>query len=303
MIHTDFQDRNNGSDQDSDSIYVTDQADIVEYAKYCYTHYPTIVNNIPKESKSYDDDLALYAQMDNNLAAAQLAIGESSNLAQLALTYSYNFPDKKYQDYVCILSVLAQVAIDNAKRRFDIDLVNEIKRIKADMNVKEYKYPEFWGVVKRDFNKTNINHNLICPMNYLTNIRVAEYRPIDSTLPMSEFFVKYELEESRRRSKKVEDLIEKYSLSLYNSDYQNDSDDFIIMQEKFDSLIDDIKQIYISNNYVGLMSWLIDRTFCITSAMQSNKQQIKTNTNKNKSILLKTLYQINPNALLKVWSK
>ena len=48
-----------------------------------------------------------FARVDNNLAAAQMAIGESSNLAQLALTYTYNFDDQKYIDYVCILSVLA----------------------------------------------------------------------------------------------------------------------------------------------------------------------------------------------------
>lgn len=304
MIHTDFQDRNNGSDQDSDSIYVTDQKDIVEYARYCYTHYPTIVNNIPKESKSYDDDLALYAQMDNNLAAAQLAIGESSNLAQLALTYSYNFPDKKYQDYVCILSVLAQVAIDNAKRRFDIDLVNEIKLIKADMNVKEHKYPEFWGVVKRDFNRKNINHSLVCPMNYLANIKVTQYRSSDPTLPMSHFFVKYQLEDDRRKCKKVEDLIEKYSLSLYCSDAGNDNDDFLVMQDKFDALLEDLKQIYLSKNYLGLMSWLIDRAFCITN-YQSAKQ-IKNLTNsdlaKNKSALLKVLYSVNSCNFLKIFS-
>ena len=39
MIETDFQDRNNGSDQDSDSLYTTNQKDIVEYAKYCYLNY------------------------------------------------------------------------------------------------------------------------------------------------------------------------------------------------------------------------------------------------------------------------
>jgi len=48
-----------------------------------------------------------FSDMDNNLAQAQRAIGESSNLAQIALTYTYNFSDKKYSDYVCILSVLA----------------------------------------------------------------------------------------------------------------------------------------------------------------------------------------------------
>ena len=48
-----------------------------------------------------------YALVDNNLSNSQLSIGESSNLAQLALTYSYNFSDNKYKDYVCILSVVA----------------------------------------------------------------------------------------------------------------------------------------------------------------------------------------------------
>ena len=107
LINTDFQDRNNGSDQDSDSIYTTNQKDIVEYAKYCYANYPTIVNNIPKEKNKYTNTLENFAIIDNNLMAAQLAIGESSNLAQICLTYTYNFDDKKYQDYVCILSVLA----------------------------------------------------------------------------------------------------------------------------------------------------------------------------------------------------
>lgn len=49
MNGTDFQDRNNGSDQDSDSGYTTNQTDIVEHARKCYIDYPTIVNNIPKE--------------------------------------------------------------------------------------------------------------------------------------------------------------------------------------------------------------------------------------------------------------
>lgn len=107
MIGTDFQDRNNGSDQDSDSIYVTNQPSIVEHAKHCYLNYPTIVNNIPKDKNTYNNTLDDFALIDNKLAASQLAIGESSNLAQICLTYTYNFHDKKFDDYVCILSVLA----------------------------------------------------------------------------------------------------------------------------------------------------------------------------------------------------
>ena len=188
LINTDFQDRNNGSDQDSDSIYTTNQAEIVECAKYCYENYPTIVNNVPKEKNKYTNTLKNFATIDNNLMAAQLAIGESSNLAQVCLTYTYNFPDKKYQDYVCILSVVAQIAIDNAKRSFDINIPDEIRRIKKDMDIKEHKYPAFWTLIRRDFDKkyederkrcrrtgepfnpkinSKINKNLVCPMNYI----------------------------------------------------------------------------------------------------------------------------------------
>ena len=48
-----------------------------------------------------------YSDIDVSLAEAQMAIGESSNLAQLCLSYTYNFDDQKYKDYVCILSVVA----------------------------------------------------------------------------------------------------------------------------------------------------------------------------------------------------
>lgn len=105
--HTDISDRANGADFDSDQIFCTNQNDIVGYAKYCYINHPTIVNNIPKEKNHYDYSMYNHAVIDNNLAKAQMAIGESSNLAQLALTYGYSFTDKEYDDYVCILSVVA----------------------------------------------------------------------------------------------------------------------------------------------------------------------------------------------------
>lgn len=304
MIHTDFQDRNNGSDQDSDSIYTTNQIEIVNYAKHCYMNYPTIVNNIPKEKNSYNNSLLNYSNIDNNLAAAQLAIGESSNLAQICLTYTYNFNDQKYKDYVCILSVLAQCAIDNAKRRFDIDLTEEIKRIKKDMNIKENGYPAFWTIIRKDFNKEKVNYDLICPMNYIFDIKAKKFRDNSTTITMDKFFVKYELEEQRRKSKKVEELIQKYSLKLYNFAVSNtdNNEEYLLLRSDFEELIEDIKSIYISKNYLGLMSWLINRAFCIGSGVMRNKNEIKSKINMNKSILIKTLYEINSESLLKCFS-
>lgn len=298
VCHTDIQDRANGCDFDSDSFYVTDQVQIVEHAKNCQKLYPTIVNNIPKESKCHNSDLLSFARMDNELAAAQRAIGESSNLAQIALTYTYNFNEQKYKDYVCILSVLAQCAIDNAKRRFDIDLVSEIKRIKKDMEVSTTGYPIFWGVVKKDFNKDLIDESLSCPMNYLYYQKFPKCRSELSTLPMSCFFNKYELAVDRRKCKKVEDLIAKYSWNVYQS--AQSPDGFSITQNDFDDLIDNIKQVYISQNYLGLIAWLIDRSFGITKPLQANAARIDKKVSMNRAIMLKTLYQINPKMLLKV---
>lgn len=302
-LHTDLQDRANGCDFDSDSIYCTNQPQIVQHAKECYINYPTIVNNIPKEKNIYNYSMESYAQIDNTLAKSQRSIGESSNLAQIALTYSYNFEDNKYEDYVSILSVLAQIAIDNAKRRFDIDLSAEIKRIKNDMGIKIHGYPKFWLLVRPDVKKSKINYNLKCPMNTLFEYKPARLasRGLKPTKPMSDFFVKYPLEKNRRKSRKVEGLIEKYIIGYYNN--IKETYDELWLHDEFDMLIEDIKRMYISKEYVGLFSWLIDRAFMITPNLQSNRDMIDRCTNKNKTILLKTLYTANPSNLLKVFSK
>ena len=318
MIGTDFQDRNNGSDQDSDSIYTTNQKDIVEYAKCCYENYPTIVNNIPKEKNSYTNELINYAIIDNNLQSANMAIGLSSNLAQLEQTYAYTFGDKKYQDYTCILSVLAQVAIDNAKRRFAIDLNEEIERIKKDSNVDENKYPTFWFDIKRKdkFSKKMTakdknakkealcNPDLRCPMNYLGSVEFRDFRSPYSELGMEHFFVKYDLELNRRKSKRVEEIIEKYSLDLYNAKIEYENDEmYLLLRDDFEQMIEDIKSIYMSNTYLGLMSWLIDRAFRITPAIKQNKDILDSRTHKNRVLLLTTLYNINKDNLLMCFSK
>lgn len=238
-----------------------------------------------------------YALIDNNLAKSQTDIGESSNLAQIAQTYECNFEDEKFSDYVCILSVLAQVAIDNSKRRFDIDLTEEIKRIKKDMDIKTHKYPAFWAIIKKDFNKQNINNQLICPMNYLCGLNIDKIRHTDSTLPMSYFFIKNELKADKRNCKKIEELISQYSLNLMNISDCNE-DEYLLLRSDFDELISNIQKINISKNYAGLISWLIDRAFIVTDNVRYNNFRLKTKLNKNKALLLKVLYTINKKAFL-----
>ena len=327
MVHTDFQDKNNGSDMDSDSIYTTNQKDIVAHAKYCVEHYPTIVNNIPKEKNNYSSSLKDFAKIDNKLAASQMSIGSSSNLAQIALSYSYTFSNQKYKDYVCILSVLAQCAIDNAKRTFNININEEIDRIQRDMDIGINGYPMFWKAIKKKNDKRNgvkiseltdkqiqrrnamYNSEIACPMNSLFNMNLNPRSNLRTeTYPMDKFFKKFELDVGIRKSKKVEKLIEKYSLRVLNYNFANEIDDdeneedFLLLRSDFDNLIKDIREIAFTKNYLGLMSYLIDRSFVITPNMKSNTSNKKNNLDKNKSLLLKTLYQLNSKQLLKCFS-
>ena len=250
-----------------------------------------------------------YAAIDNKLAASQLDIGESSNLAQVAQTYDCTFGEQIHKDAVCILSVLAQVSIDSSKRIFDVDVKKEIRRLKKEMRVDEIKYPKFWQIIHKDFSRKNINPLLHCPMNYLYDLQLDQFRTDTPTLDMSYFFVKHPIEHDRRTCRKVEELIDKYSILLYDyyisihpkqnaKDFEVNNERYLLLQADLEGLINDIQKQYISSNYAGLFSWLIDRALVITPQMISNNANLKNTVKKNRSLLFKTLYSVNKRQFL-----
>ena len=98
-------------------------------------------------------------------------------------------------------------------------------------------------------------------------------------------------------------MISKYSIALYinNTLDINEYDSFqnyLLLRSDFDELVNTIRCMNISDNYIGLMSWLIDRAFEITPDVSRNKM-LKTNLGTNKSLLLKILYEINPKCFLR----
>lgn len=304
MVGTVFQDRNNGSDQDSDSIYVTNQKDIVERARYCQVNYATIVNNIPKEKNSYDNTLHNLAVIDNKLAASQRDIGESTNVAQLCLSYWHTTGEEKYGAYADALAVICQCSIDGTKRTFDVNIPGEIKRVKEEINAKKNGYPAFWRDIRPDLNRNLVNYNLVCPMNAVHNLSVGKASYKKDTIPIGDFFINHENVETQKRSKAIEKLIEKYSLQykdfIINSKKgDNDYNEWLLLRADYEDLLDDIRRISMPNKYIGLMSWLINRCFAITPGVIRNKDKIQSKLNKNRSLLLKVLYDLNPDIFLK----
>lgn len=182
-IGTDVQFRLNGQDLDTDGIYATNQKDIVLLAKKAYHEYPTIINGIKQDNESkYSNTMESYAKMDNTIAAQQYAIGYASNIAQLALSYYYHGggQSQELEDVFIICSVLAQVAIDSAKRSFEIKVSPELKRIRElECMSRSPKYPRFYADVQKLKNKNKKQKMEIqkqdigdfnCPMDILYRI-------------------------------------------------------------------------------------------------------------------------------------
>ena len=77
-------------------------------------------------------------------------------------------------------------------------------------------------------------------------------------------------------------------------DYTN----HLLLRSDFDELLSNIRKTYISKNYAGLMSWLINRAFKITPKLVEKTTKIKSKTAKNKPLLMKILYQVSKNSFL-----
>jgi hypothetical protein len=134
----------------------------------------------------------------------------------------------------------------------------------------------------------------------MLQLELIKNQSTEKTIPISEFFIKHKFEQNHKKlNKRVEELIDNYSLNLlnYNIDDNNDNDEYLLLKDDFEDMISDIRSIYISSNYKALFSWLIDRCFLITNQVKSNKENI-IKLNKNRSLLLKTLYAVNPKMFL-----
>lgn len=281
-IQSDIQDRANGCDEDSDFFFVTNHSVMSAYAKTCYENFPTIVNQLKESGVTYQNTKAEYARMDNKLALSQRYIGESSNLAQLAMTYYWTYQTKELYDNFVILSVLAQIIIDGCKREYEIDAPTEIERIKNldCMNLKKtvikngkekaircdlpafMKYTKEVATVKngselpykevkqkRDKINSRINPDLICPMNWLEEC-LDRIRTSSKTtaIDTKSFFIKKEGKPNSRQMSKIREIVENYDYFLRTNKHLLDSKDEIFqIYEETERVLIQLKKIRIGN--------------------------------------------------------
>lgn len=281
-IQSDIQDRANGCDEDSDFFFVTNQPNMTNYARICYEQYPTIVNRLKESGIAYSNTPSEYAVMDNKMAKASRYIGESSNLAQLAMTYYWTYHTKEYYDCFIILSVLAQIIIDSCKRDYEIDSITEIERIKkldcmilnktvikngkptlvkcdlplfmkytkdfpTIVNGTEISYEEIKA--QHDKIDSRINTELICPMNWLEecfdNIPVKNK---SCSVDTKKFFIKINGKANNRQMTKIRELVENYDAMSKSFKLSHDNrDDIIPLLEESENILSMLKKMKISN--------------------------------------------------------
>jgi hypothetical protein len=329
-ICSDIQDRANGCDEDSDFFFTTDDETMSKYAKICYENYPTIVNKLKESNITYENTKIAYADMDNRFAKSRMSIGESSNLAQLAMTYYWTNPDdtELYDNFV-ILSVIAQVAIDSCKREYEVDPIIEIERIKKmdcmiltkeiideEGNVKKVKcdLPSFmkytkeikttkngkeipYEKIKESRNKIEqrINYDLVCPMNWLQEVLDnIEMSDNSSTIPTENFFIKMNGKANPYQITKILKLVQDYDVFVLNNVSRKDDDDYLI------ELLNYINEIKIS-----LEKMKIGNIVTINRLIETSLGLEKTNNNYKKNIgikytrkLLNLLYCMNKQKFL-----
>lgn len=193
-IKTDTQARLSGHDVDSDFVYVTNQPDLAELAKKAYTDYPTIINKVDEIGTSdYHFTSEDYAKMDNKIADTQMAIGTSTDIAQLALSYYYdgNMEDEELEECFIILSVIGQISIDLAKKTFDINVVEEINRIRNLACMKHKDIPVFFADTKKRRKNKKFDSKKVrtmnCPMDIMAEIiekSVIKYAEREFHIPL-----------------------------------------------------------------------------------------------------------------------
>lgn len=231
---------------------------MVEAARIAYRDYPTVVNEVGESGLSYDNTPAEYARMDSSMQSAQKAIGGASDVAQLAQSYYWDkvyhniFDDdcQQYYENTVILAVEAQLAIDGCKRQFEVNVNDDIRRIRSQPCMKREKdFPYFmkWTktvpltkngkdrsaeAIKNDKRKIakRLDETIECPMNWLQpcldKIQGTNKRNVVDT---QKYFVKIHGKGYGAQMSKIRKLIEEYDaytrkmMVLITEDPENDS--------------------------------------------------------------------------------
>lgn len=212
-----LQDTLAGSDFDGDTVLLIDNPDLLKIANRMHESgkYRIYINDIDSSKKKYKLCPADMVKIDAILGESQKTIGQDIDWGAFAQSLYWATGDSKYYEYIQITSALSNIAIDNAKKLYDIDLMDEINKIKKQLpNVEKPLFFRFVGKSKNKNVKSLKPYN--CPMDYLYNVfnNIKRANKKDDCIDLSELLNdKYKniYTEDRKQADKIIDMIISYS--------------------------------------------------------------------------------------------
>ena len=146
-INFPIQDILSGCDYDSDTMLVSNNSKLVEIGKRCFGNYKVCLNKIEGDKKKYkltkDDHFAI----DNQLSFSQKNIGRVVNLGQFCMSVYWDLINnglsgndvEELLRKVDVMTILSGIAIDMAKKFYDIDIDDEIRHVSNNKMLRENK--------------------------------------------------------------------------------------------------------------------------------------------------------------------
>lgn len=340
-VHTEIQSAANGMDFDSDFMLCTNEAIAVQAVEKVFRSkdYFCIINDIAPSDKVWTNDKDSISSIDNLLAKGKLDIGQTSNLAQLALSFYQNClfiaenieyakskdnqqhaEDKKeilkfaeeLKTIFIISSVLAQISIDTAKRQYSIDIPTTIKAIKKTEAFKQINKlkPKWMDIIS----STNISKGKLCTcsctMGYLQDVieeGVINLINNKENLP-TELLLKEDIILNNYTNypqiKEIQKIIESYDKQVKYLNQQKKK--YKWNSEKLEKKVNPIRDNVISK--IGrltinkeTMYYLVKNAITNTTDDKKLSNEEKSDLKKVKTKMLNILYNTHTNLFLSVW--
>ena len=286
-----IQDILSSADYDSDSMVIFNNPKMLEVAKKCFGKYRVCINKVESEKKEYELNKKSMYEIDNQLSTSQRNIGDVVNIGQLCMSTYWDLiasgkSEEELEDLlkcIDIATVLSCIAIDLAKKFYDINIENEIDNISKNkwLRHREMK-PNFWKYVSQSKTIKNRVEHYNCPMDFLYK-DLCKIKDADDKMDIKfeTLLVKFTLNDANRKQiTKIIDYIEELNskINYINATHKEETKESI--QEKNIML----------DNVINYYKWYMNKLEVKPETMYSILEKLFKDNSKMASRLLNVLY-------------
>lgn len=256
-----IQDILSGCDYDSDTVLLFNDPKMLQLAKECFGEYDVCINHVEGQKKEYRLNKHDMYEIDNQLSTSQRNIGKVVNLGQFCMSVYWDLINKgvsgekvaELLKKVDVMTILSGIAIDMAKKFYEISIEKEISNVSENELLKDkVKKPKFWKYVSQSKTIRNRVQNYDCPMDFL----ITELEDLDKAvkrtdIPFEKFLVKRnEKKANRKQMMKVIDRVRLADnlIKSENASYTDEDEKVITIEDVIKECIDTVKKLKIKED-------------------------------------------------------